>query len=76
MARYDVYPNPGQNPQVPFLLDVQSDLLSVLDTRVVVPLRRLDRGGSAQLDSISHFLSGSLAVNAYAALGSAGRLSK
>ncbi len=42
MARYDVYPNPGQNPQVPFLLDVQSDLLSVLDTRVVVPLRRLD----------------------------------
>jgi len=34
------------------------------------------RGGSVQLDSISHFLSGSLAVNAYAAFGSAGMLAK
>lgn len=42
MARFDVYPNPSQHPHVPFLLDVQSDLLSALDTRVVVPLRRLD----------------------------------
>ncbi len=45
MARFDIYPNPGQNLQsnVPFLLDVQSDMLSVLDTRVVVPMRRVDR---------------------------------
>ena len=35
-----------------------------------------DRSGSARLDSISHFLSGSLAVNAYAAFCIAGRLSK
>ena len=42
MARFDVYQNPGQNPHVPFLLDVQTDLLSALDTRVVVPLRRVD----------------------------------
>lgn len=32
-------------------------------------------GGPAQLDSIFHFLSGSLAVNAYAAFCSAGRSS-
>ena len=35
-----------------------------------------ERSGSARLDSISHFLSGSLAVNAYAAFCIAGRLSK
>lgn len=35
MAKYDVYPNPsGQG----FLLDVQTDLLSDLNTRIVVPL--------------------------------------
>lgn len=34
------------------------------------------RSGSASLDRISHFLSGSLAVNAYAAFCSTGRLSK
>ena len=34
------------------------------------------RSGSARLDSISHFLSGNLAVNAYAAFCIAGRLSK
>ena len=34
------------------------------------------RGGPAQLDSIFHFLSGSLAVNAYAAFSNAGRFSQ
>jgi toxin CcdB len=41
MAQFTVYRN--KNPQtlsaVPFLLDVQHDLLSDLDTRVVIPLR-------------------------------------
>lgn len=39
MARFDVYANtdaPG------FLLDVQADLLSALNTRMVVPLQALD----------------------------------
>lgn len=42
MARYDVYRNPRKESvrDIPFLLDVQSDLLEGLDTRVVVPLRR------------------------------------
>lgn len=42
MAAYSVFqnPNPRTNTAVPFLLDVQSELLSSLATRVVVPLYR------------------------------------
>ena len=39
MARFDVYANPG-SPGL--LLDVQSDLLAPLNTRVVVPLLPLE----------------------------------
>ncbi|WP_044044325.1 CcdB family protein [Octadecabacter antarcticus] len=35
MAKYDVFPNPSGDG---FILDVQTDLLSDLNTRVVVPL--------------------------------------
>ncbi len=35
MAKYDVFPNPSGHG---YLLDVQTDLLSGLNTRVVVPL--------------------------------------
>lgn len=40
MAQFDVYrnPNPGTRKTIPFLLDVQADLLDDLVTRVVVPL--------------------------------------
>lgn len=42
MARFDVYLNTGKHAQTtPYLLDVQSDLLDDLDSRVVIPLRRL-----------------------------------
>ncbi|MDR2880728.1 MAG: CcdB family protein [Azoarcus sp.] len=42
MAKYDVFPNPGAHAHTaPFLLDVQSDLLDGLNSRMVVPLRRL-----------------------------------
>jgi len=42
MAQYSVHenPNPSTKVDVPFLLDVQSDVISVLATRVVVPLYR------------------------------------
>ena len=42
MAQFDVYrnPNPASRTRIPFLLDVQSDLLDSLATRVVVPLCR------------------------------------
>jgi|SRR5437867_4689012 len=40
MAQFDVYrnPNPAGRARIPYLLDVQSDLLDPLVTRVVVPL--------------------------------------
>ena len=40
MAQFDVYrnANPATRARVPYLLDVQSDLLDALTTRVVVPL--------------------------------------
>jgi toxin CcdB len=44
MARFDVYRNSG--PLVtttPYLLDVQCALLDALDTRIVIPLRRVDK---------------------------------
>lgn len=39
MARFDVYPNPS-GPG--WLIDVQADLLHGLNTRMVVPLLKLD----------------------------------
>ena len=51
MARFDVYVNPDaeRRPVVPFLLDVQCALLETLDSRVVVPLRRLDQFAKVSL---------------------------
>ncbi len=43
MARFDVYENPGVHEDTtPYLLDVQSDLLDGLDSRLVIPLRLAD----------------------------------
>lgn len=42
MARYDVYANLGNHADTtPYLLDVQSDLLDGLESRMVIPLRSL-----------------------------------
>jgi len=40
MAQFDVYPNPNHatRKNIPYLLDVQADLLDAMATRVVVPL--------------------------------------
>jgi toxin CcdB len=40
MAQFDVYLNPNADTRasIPFLLDVQADLLDTLSTRVVAPL--------------------------------------
>ena len=41
MARFSIYENIGEYAKTtPFLLDVQTDLLSGLDTRIVIPLRK------------------------------------
>ena len=40
MARFDIYKNPAKSAHaVPYLLDVQSDYVSGLPTRLVIPLR-------------------------------------
>ena len=42
MARFDVYRNPGKNRSfIPFLMDVQSNVISGLATRIVIPMRLL-----------------------------------
>ncbi|MGV8073256.1 MAG: CcdB family protein [Syntrophobacteraceae bacterium] len=40
MAQFDVFENPNEETSqaIPYLLDVQADLLDALSTRVVVPL--------------------------------------
>jgi len=47
MAQFDVRlnPNPDSVPAVPYLLEVQSDLLEPVSTRVVVPLALLSERG-------------------------------
>ena len=49
MAQFDVYlnPNPATRKVIPYLLEVQADLLDTLTTRVVVPLVLADEMGRA-----------------------------
>ncbi|MCK9201268.1 MAG: CcdB family protein [Gallionella sp.] len=44
MAQFDVYlnPHPSTNKTIPYFLNVQSDLLDSLNTRVIVPLVRAE----------------------------------
>jgi toxin CcdB len=50
MARFEVFPNPGSHANTtPYLLDVQSDLLDGLDSRMVIPLRSLDHFAQVKL---------------------------
>lgn len=43
MAQFDVYRNSGKYSKiVPFVVDIQSDILSNFDTRVVIPLQSAD----------------------------------
>lgn len=43
MARFDVFSNPNGHAGTPYVVEVQGNHLSGLATRVVIPLRRLDR---------------------------------
>lgn len=50
MARFDVYANPGSHANTtPYLLDVQSDLLDGLDSRMVIPLRSIKHFAQVKL---------------------------
>ena len=50
MAQFDVHrnPDPGTSALAPYLLDIQTDLLDHLSTRVAVPLIRRDAMAAAQ----------------------------
>lgn len=49
MAQFDIYlnPNAATSKAIPYLLDVQNDLLDRLATRVVVPLVLVEEMGAA-----------------------------
>lgn len=50
MARFEVFPNPAAHADTtPYLLDVQSDLLDGLDSRMVIPLRSLEHFAKVKL---------------------------
>ncbi len=52
MVRFDVYANPGsKSDTTPYLLDVQSNLLDGLESRMVVPLRSLKHFPKVKLSS-------------------------
>ncbi|MFM8330669.1 MAG: CcdB family protein [Candidatus Methylumidiphilus sp.] len=54
MAQFDVYPNPeSRQDKIPFLLDVQCELLSELNTRVVVPLYDMESAGRPPLRGLT-----------------------
>lgn len=55
MGAYSVFQNlnPRTNAAVPFLLDVQSEVLSVLGTRLVVPLYRSEAAGGQVLSRLT-----------------------
>ena len=54
MAQFDVYRNSGKYSKiVPFVVDVQSDILSNFDTRVVIPLQSADFIKHENMDIIS-----------------------
>ena len=56
MARFDVYANPGSHAgTTPYLLDVQSDLLNSLDTKMVIPLRSLKHFPKVKLPRLASF---------------------
>jgi len=54
MAQYDVFENrdPATRKRMPYLLDVQSDLLEGLATRVVIPMSAARRGDGARISRL------------------------
>ena len=55
MAQFDVYPNPepSQKDKIPYLLEVQADLLQDLNTRVVAPLYDMDVANRPQVRGLT-----------------------
>lgn len=53
MAQFTVYRNQAKDSPAPYLLDVQSDLLSELNTRVVAPLYPADTLGGKTVSTLT-----------------------
>jgi len=54
MAQFDVYRNSGKQSRiVPFVVDVQSDILANFETRVVIPLQSAEFIKNENMDIIS-----------------------
>ena len=55
MAQFDVYPNPSKTSRVhyPYLVDIQSSLLSELATRIVIPLGKLSTFGGKAMQGLT-----------------------
>ena len=64
MARFDVYRHPDAvlRKHTPFLLDVQNDYISSVDTRVVLPMRTAKLAGLPMRDLNPAFEIGGLRV--------------
>jgi len=66
MTQFDVYENPSEEThnEIPYLIDLQSDLLDNLDTRVVAPLLKASYIGKPilylnprfEIEGVSHLL--------------------
>lgn len=55
MAQFDVYANPGNTSKTyyPYLVDIQSDLLTDLATRIVIPLGKSSAFGNQPMRSLT-----------------------
>ncbi|MFW5825358.1 MAG: CcdB family protein [Marinobacter sp.] len=55
MAQFDVYPNPSPTSKAhyPYLVDIQSSLLSELATRIVIPLGKRSAFGGKAMQGIT-----------------------
>ncbi len=51
MARFDLYKTRSQ--RIPYLLEVQSDTLETLASRVVIPVVSLEQAGAARLPRLN-----------------------
>ena len=55
MAQFDIYPNPSKSTKThyPYLVDVQSTLLTDLATRIVIPLGKRTAFGGQSLQGVT-----------------------
>ena len=55
MAQFDVYPNPSQTTKdyYPYLVDIQSVLLTDLATRIVIPLGKRSAFGDQAMQGLT-----------------------